>query len=63
MAYLYKRSNRFWHVLIRHRLTHLVWKPLVEATRRRHVRYRRRFALDADAGYVKGAAMPVPAGV
>jgi radical SAM superfamily enzyme YgiQ (UPF0313 family) len=63
MAYLYKRSNRFWHVLIRHRLTHRVWKPLVEATRWRHVRYRRRFALDADAGYVKGAAMPVPAGV
>ena len=21
MSYLYKRSNRFWHLLIRHRLT------------------------------------------
>lgn len=43
MSYLYKRSNRLWHLLIRHRLTHLAWRPLVEWTRRRHVRFRRRF--------------------
>lgn len=42
MAILYKRSNRIWHFLIRHRLTGLVWRPLVEWTRRRHVRFRRR---------------------
>ncbi len=41
MSYLYKRSNRFWHLLIRHRLTAIVWRPLVEWTRRRHVRFRR----------------------
>jgi radical SAM superfamily enzyme YgiQ (UPF0313 family) len=42
MSYLYKRSNRLWHLLIRHRLTARVWRPLVEWTRRRHVRFRRR---------------------
>src|SRR5262249_8514097 len=42
MSYLYKRSNRFWHFLIRHRLTARVWRPLVEWTRRRHLRFRRR---------------------
>jgi radical SAM superfamily enzyme YgiQ (UPF0313 family) len=41
MSYLYKRSNWLWHLLIRKQLTHAVWKPLVEHTRRRHVRLRR----------------------
>src|SRR3954454_4922572 len=41
MSYLYKRSNRLWHLLIRHRLTGPVWRPLVEWTRRRHLRFRR----------------------
>jgi radical SAM superfamily enzyme YgiQ (UPF0313 family) len=45
MSYLYKRSNRLWHWLIRHRLTHAVWQPLVEWTRRRHLGFRRRLAL------------------
>jgi radical SAM superfamily enzyme YgiQ (UPF0313 family) len=44
MSYLYKRSNRFWHMLIRHRLTGPVWRPLVEWTRRRHLKFRRRLA-------------------
>ena len=44
MSYLYKRSNRLWHLLIKHRLTHKVWSPLVEWTRRRHLRYRERLA-------------------
>ena len=42
MSYLYKRSNRLWHRLIRHRLTGPVWGPLVEWTRWRHLRFRRR---------------------
>ncbi len=41
MSYLYKRSNLFWHLLIRHRLTALIWRPLVEHSRRRHLAYRR----------------------
>jgi radical SAM superfamily enzyme YgiQ (UPF0313 family) len=42
MSYLYKRSNLFWHFLIRYRLTASVWRPLVEISRRRHLRFRRR---------------------
>ncbi|HLH04612.1 MAG TPA: radical SAM protein [Bryobacteraceae bacterium] len=44
MSYLYKRSNRFWHLLIRHDLVHTVWQPLVELTRLRHLQFRRRLA-------------------
>jgi hypothetical protein len=44
MSYLYKRSNRLWTLLIRHRLVRRVWSPLVEVTRRRHVRFRERLA-------------------
>jgi radical SAM superfamily enzyme YgiQ (UPF0313 family) len=44
MSYLYKRSNSFWHFLIRHRLTATVWRPLIHEWRHRHLRWRRRFA-------------------
>ena len=44
MSYLYKRSNRFWHFLIKHQMTARVWRPLVELTRRRHQHFRRRLA-------------------
>jgi radical SAM superfamily enzyme YgiQ (UPF0313 family) len=40
MSYLYKRSNRFWRLLIKHHLVHAVWRPLVELTRHRHLKYR-----------------------
>ncbi len=40
MSYLYKRSNRFWRLLIKCHLVHAVWRPLVELTRLRHVRFR-----------------------
>jgi hypothetical protein len=46
MSYLYKRSNRFWHLLIKHRLTAAVWWPLIELSRRRHLRLRRRLSGD-----------------
>jgi len=45
MSLLYKKTNFLWPFLIRHRLTHRVWHPVVEAARRRHVRYRRRLAV------------------
>jgi radical SAM superfamily enzyme YgiQ (UPF0313 family) len=54
MSYLYKRSNRFWHLLIKHDLVHATWRPLVEWTRLRHVRYRRRLVM---------AGSPMSAGV
>jgi radical SAM superfamily enzyme YgiQ (UPF0313 family) len=44
MSYLYKRSNRLWHFLIRHELTGQAWRPLVELTRRRHLALRKRLA-------------------
>jgi radical SAM superfamily enzyme YgiQ (UPF0313 family) len=50
MSYLYKRSNRFWHLLIKHRLTAAVWAPLIEHSRNRHLRFRARLApLDSIA--------------
>ncbi len=44
MSYLYKRSNGLWPKLIEKRLVHAVWRPLVEATRRRHLAYRKALA-------------------
>jgi radical SAM superfamily enzyme YgiQ (UPF0313 family) len=62
MSYLYKRSNRLWHLLIQHQLTGAVWRPLVEWTRRRHLRFRRRLAsCPAPARSVAGTV--VSAGV
>lgn len=62
MSYLYKRSNRFWHQLIKHDLVHPVWRPLVEMTRWRHVRYRRRL-VQSGASAVVAAGQIVSAGV
>jgi radical SAM superfamily enzyme YgiQ (UPF0313 family) len=61
MSYLYKRSNRFWHQLIKHNLVHAVWSPLVELTRLRHVHYRRRLA-ESD-GLLSSPGQIVSAGV
>jgi radical SAM superfamily enzyme YgiQ (UPF0313 family) len=41
MSYLYKRANPLWARLIRRRLTGPLWRPIVELSRRRHLRYRR----------------------
>jgi radical SAM superfamily enzyme YgiQ (UPF0313 family) len=62
MAYLYKRSNRLWYYLIRHRLTGLVWRPLVELTRRRHLRFRCRLE-EREAAEPTLASSLVSAGV
>ena len=60
MSYLYKRSNRFWRFLIARHLVHAVWRPLVELTRRRHLRFRERLARRPQAGL---ASTVVTAGV
>ncbi len=61
MSYLYKRSNLIWHWLIRLRLTALVWRALIELSRRRHLRFRRRLAAgssgEAPAGHVVSAGV------
>jgi radical SAM superfamily enzyme YgiQ (UPF0313 family) len=65
MSYLYKRSNVFWHLLIRSGMTARVWRPLVEATRLRHLRFRARLALDGgETGLApRRSAAVVSAGV
>lgn len=55
MSYLYKRSNHLWRFLIRHNLVAAAWRPLVEGTRRRHLKFRRRLEQRA-------ANVPVRAG-
>lgn len=59
MSYLYKRSNRFWHAVIKRRWTARAWRPLIEISRRRHLRFRKRLA----AGNSGRAATPLSAGV
>jgi len=49
MTALYKRSNRVWALLIRHRLVSTAWRPLVELSRRRHLHWRRRLEPMAPA--------------
>jgi hypothetical protein len=63
MSYLYKRSNRFWHLLIRHNLTHAVWWPIVEWTRRRHLGYRARLERRERDGAPASGGSVVSAGV
>ncbi len=60
MSYLYKRSNRLWHLLIKHDLVHAVWRPLVEITRWRHLRYRKLLAAELESS---PSGQVVPAGV
>ncbi len=64
MSYLYKRSNRFWHMLIRHRLTAAVWRPLIEHSRQRHLKLRPRLeALGVTDDAAARASHCVSAGV
>ncbi|MDB5293313.1 MAG: hpnP 2 [Phycisphaerales bacterium] len=63
MSYLYKRSNRLWRMLIRHQLTATAWRPLVEWTRRRHVKFRARLAQARPDAPAYPAAAVVTAGV
>ncbi len=63
MSYLYKKANPLWSLLIRRRWTHAVWSPLIEWSRRRHLRFRARLA-DRPRRELRGlAAAVVAAGV
>jgi radical SAM superfamily enzyme YgiQ (UPF0313 family) len=57
MSYLYKKSNRFWHLLIKYRLTAGVWRPIVEWNRRRHLRFRRKLAQAVAAPQLRPGAV------
>jgi len=61
MSYLYKRSNRLWRLLIKYDLVQVVWRPLVELTRMRHLQFRRKLAMAESLGEQSGNV--VPAGV
>ena len=50
LTYLYKRSNRIWPFLIRHHLTHTVWRPFVELSRLGQMRRRRRLQHESGTG-------------
>jgi radical SAM superfamily enzyme YgiQ (UPF0313 family) len=63
MSYLYKRSNRIWHVLIKHDLVNPVWRPLVEMTRWRHVSYRQKLAKQKEIEPAASPGQIVSAGV
>ncbi|MEZ5989406.1 MAG: hypothetical protein R3F30_09840 [Planctomycetota bacterium] len=60
MSLLYKRCNGLWAWLIRRRLVGHVWRPLVAASRRRHLRYRARLrgAARAPGGLGRGVVEP-----
>ena len=62
MSYLYKRSNWLWYRLIRHRLTARVWRGLVEVTRRRHLKFRRRLEEEREPAALRSGCI-VSAGV
>jgi hypothetical protein len=65
MSYLYKRSNRFWHLLIKRRLTGAIWRPLIEHSRRRHLELRARLevleVLEVSAEAIPNGPVPTRA--
>lgn len=62
-AYLYKRANRLWYFIIRHRLTARLWRPLVEWSRRRHLRFREELRRRTAPRAPRRAATPLAGGV
>lgn len=66
-SYLYKRSNRYWHFLIKHRLVHAAWWPLVELSRLRQLAFRRKLLNrpqpTTHSETITACATPFPASV
>jgi radical SAM superfamily enzyme YgiQ (UPF0313 family) len=62
MSYLYKKCNWLWPLLIKYRLTQTMWRPLLEISRRRHLRFRQRLAM-WELWEDGMASVPVTAGV
>ena len=46
MSILYKKCNRLWPIIIKRNWTARFWRPLIEISRKRHVRARTRFEVD-----------------
>ncbi|MFO1476066.1 MAG: radical SAM protein [Verrucomicrobiota bacterium] len=66
-CYLYKRSNRLWRFLIKRRLVHAAWRPLVEVSRLRHLAYRKQLERGVQPIHEscgeQAASIPFPASV
>ncbi len=63
MSYLYKRMNWLWPFLIRYRLVGPVWRPLVELSRLRHLRFRSRLDAAGAEALLEPSGMVAAAGV
>jgi hypothetical protein len=63
MSYLYKRANRLWPLLIRYNLTAMPWRPLIELSRLRQLRFRRRLESAELPGAASQPGMMRAAGV
>jgi len=63
MSLVYKRSNPLWERLIALRWTARVWRPMIELSRRRHLRFRRSLALGSVDTPVSGSGSVISAGV
>jgi radical SAM superfamily enzyme YgiQ (UPF0313 family) len=63
MSYLYKRANRLWPWLIRYNLTATVWRPLIELSRLRQLRFRRRLESASAEAMARRPGMVLAAGV
>ncbi|UCD76804.1 MAG: radical SAM protein [Phycisphaerales bacterium] len=59
VSLLYKKCNWLWPLLIRSRLTHAAWRPLVNASLRRHLRWRKRQTIESSPAVV----LPISPGV
>ena len=55
----YRKSNPLWEFLIRHRMVHTVWRPLVEVTRWQRFRSAARLERREEVGY-NGVSPVVP---
>ncbi len=56
-AILYKKSNFFWHILIRMNLSYWVWIPMVELARRRHLIFRKDLEKKVNSEYGKSSIL------
>ena len=63
MSYLYKKSNWLWPLLIRSGLTAAAWRPLVELSRRRHLKFRARMQREPEPLPTPGGQSVIYAGV
>jgi radical SAM superfamily enzyme YgiQ (UPF0313 family) len=57
MSMLYKKSNLLWWLLIRAKLVHAVWRPLVMLSAWRHRRWRRRMVKSDQPGALLPASV------